>query len=392
MDTSKRILIVLLCLLAQACATTEPASPQAVAVAVDRPSFGDGSRFGLRPQIQTPEQLHQLTAQQEADFLAWFHDPARAGVDAHRRLSDYLENITIGFHYQGDTLIAREALARNSGNCLSLAILTTALAHVAGIRVAYQLMDDQPVFEYQGSVVRKGVHLSTIVYNPVTQADAGAGYSRRSYALKIDYFPSLKGRLIANLSPEEYLAMYYNNIASDAITAGDYRTAYWYLQEALRHVPDQGAALNMLAVVNRRAGDVATAEAIYRYGIAHAQDKLSLLKNYHALLVVLGRNREAQQVQRQLDMLDDPSPYHWLQLARASHAAGAWNEAIRYYQRALVLAPNLHEALLGLAQSYYATGRLRSAENALRDAALYAERVSTRTLYEAKLATLRQEF
>jgi tetratricopeptide (TPR) repeat protein len=384
---------IVLCLallgLLQACAAIGDLSPQD-AVPAALTAFGDSSRFGTRPDIRTPEELHRLTPAQEADFLAWFHDPARAHIGSHERLFRYLQMLTQGFQYQGETLTASEALATHSGNCLSLAILTTALAHMAGIEVAHQLMDDQPVFEFQGSVVKKGVHVSTLVYdsdwkvNPNIPGDRPRGW-------RIDFFPSLKGRFIANLTATEYLALYYSNIAADAIGARDYRVAYWNSLEALRHAPDHGASLNMLAVVNRRVGDLATAEAIYLYGIERAHDKLSLLKNYHALLISSGRDAEATLIQNRLDGMDDPSPFHWLQLARESHSAGDWDAAIRYYRRALALAPYLHEAHLGLAQSYHASGQLRRAASSLEDAAGFAPRVSTRTLYEAKLAALRHE-
>jgi Tfp pilus assembly protein PilF len=229
--------------------------------------------------------------------------------------------------------------------------------------------------------------LSSIVYNPDWIA-----LHVEEKGIVIDYFPELKGRYITNVTGTEYLALYYSNIAADAIAATDYNKAYWYLLEALLHAPTHGSALNMLAIVNRRTGNVATAERIYRYGIAYAEDKLSLLKNYHTLLVSEARNVEAQEIQLQLDTMFDPSPFHWLQLARESHNAGDWNGAISYYHRALGVAPNMHEAYLGLALSYYAAGRLQNAEQALIDAAVAANKVSTRTLYEAKLAALRKEF
>jgi Tfp pilus assembly protein PilF len=254
-------------------------------------------------------------------------------------------------------------------------------------------MEDQPVFEYQGNTVRKGVHVSSIVYNPEWLAAAGKPTLQvaTSRGYRIDYFPSLRGRFVANLQYAEYLALYYSNMASDAILAQDYGSAYWYLQEALAQDPDHSASLNMLAVVNGRVGDLATAERIYRYGIAQAEDKLSLLKNYHVLLVNAGRDVEAAQIQRRLDTMEDPSPYHWLQLARESQGAGDWDAAITYYRRAIALGPYMDEAHLGLAQSYYGAGLLRSAERALIDAAELASRVSTRNLYEAKLTALRSE-
>jgi Tfp pilus assembly protein PilF len=358
------------------------------------PVFGDGTLFGARPDILAPDVLHRLSPEQQADFLAYFNDPDLAALPPHRRLYRYLERKVEDFTYQGDTLTAAQAMMQGSGNCLSLAMVTTALAQVAGIEIGYQLMEDQPVFEYQGNTIRKGVHVSTIVYNPEWLAAAGntAAQFSMSRGYRIDYFPSLRGRLVANLSYTEYLALYYSNMASDAILASDYNAAYWYLQEALGQDPDHPASLNMLAVVYGRAGDAVTAEEIYRYGIAYAEDKLSLLKNYHLLLVNTGRPLEAAQIQAQLNTMEDPSPYHWLQLARESQAAGDWDDAAKYYGRAIELAPYMDEAYLGLAQAYYGAGRLRNAERALIDATEFAGRVSTRNLYEAKLAALRGEF
>jgi tetratricopeptide (TPR) repeat protein len=389
MSQPKLLLIAAFCLLLQACATpvARPTNPDAP------PSFGDSSRFGPRPDILTPEDLHRLTPEQEADFSAYYYHHSRDHLSGHKRLYGYLERIVANFSYRGDTLTASESFASRSGNCLSLAILTTALAQLARLDIAYQLMDDQPVYEYEGSIVRKGLHVSSLIRNPDwVGVNGGTSDLFAAPGIRIDYFPSLRGRFVANLDTADYLALYYSNIASDATMALDYGKAYWYLLEALKYVPNHGASLNMLAVVNRRVGDIATAESIYRYGIAHAQDsKLSLLKNYHTLLAGEGRMAEAELIQQQLDTMNDPSPFHWLKLARESHEAGDWNNAIGYYRRALELGPFMHEAHLGLALTYYAVGSLRNAEQALRDAADTANRASTRTLYEAKLAALSKE-
>ncbi len=387
--TLRHVYLIALLATLGACATPPVDRPLDSAV----PIFSDASRFGPRPEIISPEELHRLTPEQEADFLAYFNHPVRANVEPYRRLYMYLEQKVGEFQYHGDTLTASQALTELRGNCLSLAMVTTALAQVAGIPIGYQLMEDQPVYEYQGSTVRKGVHVSSLVYNPQWLDAAREPLKRVSLSkgYRIDYFPSLRGRFVANLEYAEYVALYYSNMAADAIAARDYGTAYWYLEEALALDHDHAPSLNMLAIVNRRMGDVAAAEAIYRYGIATAEDKLSLLKNYRVLLANAGRDAEAAQVQARLDTMEDPSPYHWLQLARESQSAGAWDEAIKYYEHALQLGPYMHEAHLGLAQAYYAAGRLQSAERALISAAEFAGREKTRTLYEAKLAALRRE-
>ena len=384
MTLTKLLPLALCALLMQGCATQAPA-PSGTA-----PDFGDSSRFGDRPPIPTPDDLHRLTPQQQAAFLAYFHHPSRANVNAHVRLYQYLENLVGHFQYEPDTLTATEVIANEAGNCLSLAIVATALAQLAGVHIGYQLMDDRPVFEYHGHVVLKGVHVSSLIYDPAWNkaADATAA-GPVSPVMRVDYFPEIRGRFLANISREEYLALYYSNIASDAITRNDYATAYWYLIEAVKHAPTHGGSLNMLAVINRRTGDTETAERIYQYGIAHADDKLSLLKNYHTLLVANGRHEEAARVQDQLDTMQDPSPLHWLRLARASQDNGDLRGAIRSYRRVLELAPYMHEVHLGLAQTYHAAGDLRRAEQELVTAANLANSVSTRNLYKAKLLSLR---
>ncbi|MDY6984501.1 MAG: tetratricopeptide repeat protein [Pseudomonadota bacterium] len=374
-------------LLLQGCAHQELPAPETAA-----PWLGNSALFGERPALPTTDELHRLTAEQQAEFLAWFNDPSRSHQAAHYRLSVYLENKVGTYQYVPETLPAAVVLASNGGNCLSLAMVTTALADLVGIEVSYQFMDDQPVYEYQGSVVIRGNHISAIVKNPDWEDIRGTALAlTTSPGIRIDYFPELRGRFLANLDRNGYLALYYDNIASDAIARGDYDSAYWHLREALHLAPEHGASLNMLAIVHRRKGDTAGAERIYQHGIAHADDRLTLLKNYESLLITSGRMAEAAEVRRQLEAIDDTSPLHWLQLARASEQRGDWNESIAYYRRVLQLVPYMHEVHLALAQAYYASGELRRAESELASAVETANRVSARNLYKAKLLTLRKE-
>jgi Tfp pilus assembly protein PilF len=384
-----RLSAVAMCvlLLLQGCAHQELHAPATAA-----PWLGNSALFGERPAVPTPDELHRLDPDQQAEFLAWFNHPSRARVPAYQRLYIYLENKVGWFQYLPETLPAAQVLGSNGGNCMSLAMLTTALADLAGVDISYQFMDDSPVYEYQGNVVIRGNHISAIVKNPEWEAVKGtAAALLLSPGMRIDYFPELRGRFLANLDRNGYLALYYDNIASDAITRGDHDSAYWYLREALSLAPNHGASLNMLAVVHRRKGDTDAAERIYRHGIAHADDKLTLLKNYESLLSTSGRYAEAAEVQRQLDAINDTSPLHWLRLARESEARGELSDAINYYQRVLRLTPYMHEVHLALAQAYYASGELHRAESELGAAVETANRTSVRNLYEAKLMTLRKE-
>lgn len=384
---AERLLVSCVTLCLAGCAGTPPAPPEPRVHGV---VYAEPGQFGSRPDIPTAEEIHRLNPAQRAAVLDYLRSAANAASPLHRRVFQYLERMTQDFHYQGETLTAADALALSRGNCLSLAILTTAVANLAGVEVGYQLVDDEPVFEYNGRIVKKGVHVRSTLYEPDPPPEEGAFVIFRP-SITIDYFPTRSGRFISNLGEHGYLAMYYRNIAAEAIEREDYPTAYWYALESLEFAPEHSEGLNMLAVVYGRVGDLRKAEAIYLHGLERANEKLSLLKNYRSLLLRAGRREEARNIEEQLARMDDPSPFHWFHLARSAHRDGEYALAIAYYRRALELAPYLHEGHLGLAQAYYEAGRLESAQAALKDALDNAYRPSTRSLYQAKLEALRHE-
>lgn len=236
------------------------------------------------------------------------------------------------------------------------------------------------------TVANKEVHVRSILYD-TSVADVGSQVLRPQFYY-VDYLPALRGRVIANIEDGEYLAMYYLNMAAEAIAQARYTAAFWHAQEALQLDTFSSQALNVMAVIHRRSGEYARAEAIYLYSIEYAEDKLSLLKNYRLLLTIQGRREDAAAVLARMETMDDPSPFNWLNLARESYENNEYADAVRYFDKALARAPYLHEAHLGKAQSYYQMGRKSAAEDALRLAIDKVSRVSTRSLYEAKLRAL----
>ncbi len=346
--------------------------------------------FSSRPDIPSPEQIHQLTPEQIERLLSYMNDPRYQNTARHLRFTSFLKEEMEAYTFERRTLTASQVMAFNAGNCMSLAVLTTALAEVAGLDVGYQLMDDVPVYAFSGSVVTKGVHVRTKVYDTISSPVEGTFVISRPGAT-IDYFPTNRQRFIANIGREDYLARYYRNIAAQAIGDESYNTAYWYAMESLKFAPDDSQAINMLAVVNRRVGDIAKAEELYLFGIEHAEEKLSLLNNYLVLLEAADRTKDAARIRNQLASMDDPSPFNWFQLASTAYADAKYIDAIRYFNKALELAPYLHEAHLGVAQANYEIGRFRNVEASLKAALDNAYRRSTRALYQAKLAALSAE-
>lgn len=350
--------------------------------------------FSEKPHIVSLNEIHQLSPQQEQDFYNYFNDPVNRNVEQHRRLANYLFSSTTNFNYESKTYTASQALDLSRGNCMSLAVATSALAKLANIQIEYQLIDSTPVYALSGSVANKGVHIRSLIYKPDV-AEAANKYSsnsksliNRTSGLIIDYFPAEDGRFIGNVTYDEYIAVYYRNMAAEALSNNDYAGSYWYTLESMKYDPLSSDALNMLAIVYKRAGALEKAEEIYLYGIAQAEDKLTLMKNYHILLSSQNRTVEAEAINRTLTTMHDPSPIHWFNVARHSYDVNDYSDAIIYYRRAIEIAPYLHEAHLGIALSYYQLGQFDRAERALNQALHNVNDVFTQSLYEAKLNAL----
>ena len=348
--------------------------------------------FGEPPaDIISVADIYQLSDVQQNAFQIYLDHPSRQDMPVHRRVYEYLESATINFRYQGATYTAEEALQRTSGNCLSLAILTTALAQLAGVETGYQLIDSVPVFESQGNVVFRGQHVRTKLYETRHKDKEGLPPISRG-GLLVDYFAREGDRFISNLSEAEYQAMYYNNLASEAISREDYNAAFWLLRKVMELTPQSASAINSMAIVYRRAGHANRAEEIYKHGILHLPDKVSLLRNYRVLLLEQGRHDEAGIINTRLAELDESNPFDWLHAGQEAFESGDFIDAISLYEKAVEIAPYLHEGYAGMAKANYMLGNRTRATRELKKAQELSYQKSVQSLYQAKLMALAGEF
>lgn len=382
--------VAVLALLLSACASVPDTVTTLAPVATTEPAIPglDPQPFGPPVAVPPPATLFALDPAQQAGFLREFHDPAHAAVPAHQRLANYIEQRLWQFRYDGATRTAGDALALGEGNCLSLALVTTSLARLAGVEVGYQRMRDEPVFERQGRVVLAADHVRTLLFDPDYQARPGEVVVQEPH-LVVDYFPDRRRRPGGRVSEQAVQSMYYVNLAGEAMAGERLREAWWLLRAALEHDPASAGALNSLAVLHRRMGNDAVAEAVYRHALRLHDDDLNLLGNYRTLLATQGRSDEVAELDRRLARLPVRNPYDLLE--RGDHAFRQERPqlALEYYRQALERAPYLHEAYWRQAVVYAALGEPVRAEALLRIAAAEAGRPRDRRLYEAKAQSLR---
>lgn len=382
------IALLVLLLMLSGCQTTAEKSPHESVVHVpsELASIIHIPGFDDRAVKSDVSEIVSLSDDQLKAFHSYFYASSRANIPKHRRLYRYIDNLFVNFTYLGRTLNATNAFKTQSGNCMSLAILTTALAESVGLDIAYQRVNVAPVYRRYANVMTLSTHVRTHLFAE-EEDDANEIVVLRSKII-IDYYPqrsNIRGDMI---SDGEFFAMYYRNLASDAIIAGELNEAYRLMRQALDVAPTDPENLNTLAVLLNKMGHSEKAFELYAYAINEQQTALNLLSNYAQLLTKHGRIGEAQAIQASMQYVEDDNPYRWLDNAESRIAQGQHLMARRMLERTLENAPYLHEAYFALAKSYYLTQEVEKADAALKRAAELAYLPETERLYEQKRSVL----
>jgi Flp pilus assembly protein TadD len=277
-------------------------------------------------------------------------------VDVLRRIQSALFDTTrFTFDYEsGLTVTAAEALAAGRGDCVSFTNLFIAMARARGFRVKAGYMQPRATGERRGDLVYVMSHVVAV-------------YPLHDRYLVFDFYRNREDQThrIRLLDDFELAALYVNNRAVSALSAGDYALAEARLTTVLKLAPDFAPAYGNLGVILRRRGDVAGAIDAYRRALALTPRDPAILGNLAALYTGLGREREARAALELAD-LRVATPYTILARGDLEAADGRVDEALRYYRKAARLDPRIPDPHLSIARLRRAAGRL---DEARREAA-----------------------
>ena len=343
--------------------------------------------FGESPLLLEESDIFYLPPERTKAFLKYYNHHNNKNTSKNRRISNYLQKIVSGFNYHSATYIASESAEFNQGNCLSLAILTTALARLTDVTVGYELMQTPPIYQKKGNTILSSQHVRSLLYYPTHSDDEGFFWVFRP-VLKVDYFPTFNTHVKRRVDESEFVSMYYRNKAAEAIIDKKYVDAFWLAKKSFEYAENNAHATNMLALIYSHMGYKEDSEKLYLYGIKYADEKLELLSNYQKFLERNGRIAEALSMQEQIDQYKEPDPFEWIELGDEAIALGDINEAVKYYDKAIELAPYLHEGYSGKGKAEYLRGNPLTAQKAFKKAEELAFEKDTKAMYEAKLSAL----
>ena len=343
--------------------------------------------FSSNNKVISEDSLYALSEQQQQLFLTFYQQKIAQGYLPHEGVKLFLESSLDQFTYYGQTYTASEAMLNSSGNCMSLAILTTAFSRLVGVEMDYRKMNSLPIYEKHGNVLLSSSHVQSLLYDPSFTAEENTYYIYRP-AIIIDYFPQDSNIRSKTVNPNEFLAMYYVNKAAELYIKEEFDNAFAYAKHAYHLDINNVSSLNLLALLHKKKGDIKSAERLYVAAMASNDVNISVLDNYVTLLKQQGRLRDAKKVKSQIENIYDPNPYHWLEKAQLASYNKEYSDAERYYRTVIKLAPYVKQAYLELHEIYLVQGKVQYAISILEASLPWVHEPKQKQKYKKQLYQL----
>jgi Flp pilus assembly protein TadD len=283
---------------------------------------------------------------------------------------------------------AAEAFAARSGNCLSLVIMTSALARQMGIRIAYHAVRAEDTWSRKGDLYLSIGHVNITLGG---RPPAVGSHIDDGEQLTIDFLPVRDIRDVKWKPLEEntIVAMYMNNRAAESLAEGDIDDAYWFAREAVLQDPAFITPYNTLGVVYLRHGYLDEAARVLAYGLQRDLNNTNLMSNLANVYLRQGRIEQARELERTIALIEPDPPFAFFDRGLVAMKSGNYRVARDLFAREVERAPYYHEFHFWLA---LALTQLGDADGARRQLALAIENSTTRKdteLYAAKLGRIR---
>lgn len=281
------------------------------------------------------------------------------------------------------TRSAAEAFDARAGNCLSLVLMTAAFAQALDLNVGFQRVDSESSWSLNGDYMAYSGHVNLVLGGGATRT-AGSRWDMR---MVIDFLPpeDLMGHRVTPIAQATVLAMYANNRAAEALTAGRLDDAAAWVRAALRRAPQLAAAWNTAGLVHHQRGDADRAERAWSQALEAEPGNTRALANLAGLLEAVGRPDDAAPLRQRLARLEPTTPFVWLKHGQDAMAQGRWAEARDAFARELARDPHYHVFHAWMAQAQARLGDLAAARRHLALAREVSETPQQQALYGAKL-------
>jgi Flp pilus assembly protein TadD len=313
-------------------------------------------------------------------FIAEHVDSSRASRERMRRLlAGMISTGLMSLDYNdATTKTARQTFHDRVGNCISFTALFVALARETNLDVKFQTVEIPPIWYADSGLVILNNHVNARV--------------KHNFGIEVvvDFnIMELKGDYETQIVSDEYaLALYYNNVAMDALRAGDQEQSFRLLKKSIETYPNIAANWANLGVIYSRSGWDDYAIAAHLKALELDKDHRPSMANLAFLYQGLGDPDTAESYRRKIRRYQDQNPYFHYSHALAAYNNGDMVGASERLGHAMRLKDSEHKfyQLQGLiaAQQGDADLALRSIRKA-RSLAVYSD---AQRMYDTKIQML----
>ena len=279
---------------------------------------------------------------------------------------------------------AAQTFADRAGNCLSLVIMTAALARELGMSVQFQSVFVDETWSRSGGIHFTSGHVNLVVGTPYR--DIKSSYDDNVH-ITIDFIEPVANRRhrARPIRHETVIAMFMNNRSAESLAGGQVSDAYWWVREAIRQDPGFQSAYNTLGVIYRRNGNRAEAERVLTYAMAHDPGNILPMSNLAMVFDDAGRAVESKALREKIERKRPYAPFHFFTLGTEAMQAGDYNTARDMFNRELARDPSNHEFHFWLAAALVRLGALAESKRHLSLAIEFSTTRGERDIYTAKL-------
>ncbi len=279
---------------------------------------------------------------------------------------------------------AAQTFAERAGNCLSLVVMTAALAKELGLPVHFQSVMVEESWSRVSDMYVAAGHVNLTIGRRFHDMNSRVDDNS---LITIDFNPPADNRTRQNfpITEQTILAMYMNNRAAETLARGHVDDAYWWAREAVRQDPDFLSAYNTLGVIYRRHGNPSEAEQALTYLMARDPSNIQAMSNLARVYTDQGRHAEAKTLTATLEQRQPYPPFYFFDKGQAAMRAGDFKTAKDMFAREVQRDAYNHEFQFWLASAYYRLGDFARARKHLSVAMDFSPTKNQQNLYSAKL-------
>jgi len=340
-------------------------------------------------ELETEDEIFALDDRVKSFLKAKLSRNDSARDKVHTLVSSIFDHSDLHLLYENSAnTIAVDTFQNKAANCLSLSILTYAMAEYAGLDVTFQEVFIPEFWTMRNGFSLRNGHINLVIY-PQEKVHREVVYGPKK-GVEVDFDRTIRKKKLPKkqIGKKRVVAMFYNNKGADALVNGDMVRAYAYFRQAVLLEPNFGAAWVNLGIIYRRGGYLPLAEQSYQQALVINDDDTTAMENLAYVYELSERGVKAQQIRNILKRkrLSNPN-YHFI-LGEQAYFRDDWHQAIGHYRAAIRLDKRKHEFYFAVSKAYYQLGDINRSQDYLKRAKKIAKEDSIEARYQGKLNML----